>query len=56
MGGATDHTVATGLNINIQELRALVDEIDLLIQQGPRHTRVVVFVDSRVAVGAVSKG
>ena len=44
------------LHINIQELRALVDEVEIRIREGLRSARMVVFVDSRVVVGAVAKG
>ena len=42
------------LHIHFQELRALIDEIQHRIRSGLRHARIVVFVDSRVVVGAVS--
>ena len=43
-------------HINVQELKALVDEIARRSQRGEHDSRVVVVCDSRVVVGAVSKG
>ena len=43
-------------HINIMELRALLDEITRRAESGERNTRIVVFIDSRVVTGCVTKG
>ena len=47
---------ARTLHINLQEMAAVIDEVQLRISQGLRRSRVVIIIDSRVVVGAIAKG
>ena len=49
--------LSQAFHIHIQELRALIDEVELRTREGLRNARIVVCVGSRVVVvGAVAKG
>ena len=45
-----------GEHINVQELKALVDEVGRRVATGEHSCRIVMCCDSRVVVGEVSKG
>jgi len=43
-------------HINIQELRAVVDEVEARLYEGSKSVRLVNCIDSRVCTGAIAKG